>query len=221
MVIATLPTRPRSGTEQPRYGDDCGRVCIPTATRRHGRVLFNQQLWLWGQDIRRPEGNALLTYGFERIRPPEGIKASNTYRLAQADGIQIFLWGFGLLYHRAGWGGIFMPRFAFTPRVILCPDAPENVWSPAQLGNCHPPQSAAQWERARQLFIPALRWITDYERWILTVREPSYRPMCIDLWPKDRIAAERLISEWTSLTDACARGMQQFIAARRPCPGSQ
>jgi len=144
MVITPVSTRPEIEADQARHGGDSGRVCIPNATRRIGRILFNQQLWLWGQDIRRPEGNALITYGFERSRPPEGVKASNTYRLAQADGTQIFLWGFGLCYHRAGWGGIFMPRFAFTPRVIACPEAPENVWSPAQLTNCHAPHSTAQ-----------------------------------------------------------------------------
>lgn len=162
MVRATVSTHPLDSHRHAQRGqgqrsDDCERVCIPTATRRYGRVLFNQQLWLWGQDIRRPEGNALLTYGFERIRPPEGLRAGNTYRLVQTDGTRIFLWGFGLVYHRAECGGVFMPRFAFTPHVSPGMEAPENVWSPAQLGNCRPPQNALQWERARQLFIPALR----------------------------------------------------------------
>ena len=27
--------------------------------------LFQQQMWLWGQDIRAPQGNLLKAYGFD------------------------------------------------------------------------------------------------------------------------------------------------------------
>lgn len=43
-------------------------------------ALFDQQLWCWGQVIRRPEGNLLLAYGMTRQRLPETIKGSSLYR---------------------------------------------------------------------------------------------------------------------------------------------
>ena len=32
--------------------------------------LFSQQIWCWGKDIEKLEGNWLLEIGFERIEPP-------------------------------------------------------------------------------------------------------------------------------------------------------
>ena len=29
---------------------------------------MEQQLWCWGRDVERPEGNLLMAYGFERHR---------------------------------------------------------------------------------------------------------------------------------------------------------
>lgn len=190
------------------------RTCIATETRRLGRRLFNQQLWLWGQDIRRPEGNALITYGFERIRPPERLKAGNVYRVALGEGGELSLWGFGLYYRNAAVGGIFMPRFTFVPQVTSCTAPPDGVWSAAQLSGCRPPRDAAQWTLARSLFLPVLRWIVDYERWIVTLRGPQYRCDCVAPWPHQPIAAERIIAEWTRTTAALDEQLTSFIAAR-------
>ena len=32
--------------------------------------LLNQQIWYWGRDICKEEGNLLVEIGFERIEPP-------------------------------------------------------------------------------------------------------------------------------------------------------
>ena len=32
--------------------------------------LFSQQIWCWGRDILRTEGNWLIHYGFDGIYPP-------------------------------------------------------------------------------------------------------------------------------------------------------
>ena len=32
--------------------------------------LLCQQIWCWGRDIERPEGNWLLERNFERLEPP-------------------------------------------------------------------------------------------------------------------------------------------------------
>lgn len=38
----------------------------PLTSQTPGTVLFDQQFWCWGQDVRREGGNALLLYGLER-----------------------------------------------------------------------------------------------------------------------------------------------------------
>ena len=37
----------------------------------HAGSLYSQQVWCWGRDICRKEGNWLLEYGFRRTKPPE------------------------------------------------------------------------------------------------------------------------------------------------------
>ncbi len=192
----------------------CSRPCIPTDVRRRGRILLNQQLWLWGQDIRRPEGNALIAYGFARSTPPEGQRGSNTYLLRLPDGASILLWAFGFFYQREELGGVFLPRFGFTPRLARCAAPPEGVWSATQLRDCCPPHGAQAWARAHRLFIPALRWVADYERWVLGARGADYRRSCVGSWQKEQVPAEGLDGAWDALAEACDAAMRAFIAAR-------
>lgn len=194
----------------------CRRPCIPTEARRRGRVLLNQQLWLFGQDIRRPEGNALIDYGFRRTRPPEGLKAGNTYSITEPDGTGIFLWGFGLFFHHPARGGIFIPRFTFTPRLARFVGLPDRAWAWPQLQECRVPRGVYQWATARYLFIPALRWIAAYERWIVRRRGPDYRTACLAPWSHATIAAADLSDAWQQLLADCDTGMGAFIAARLP-----
>lgn len=193
-------------------GERC--PCIPTGVRRRGRVLLNQQFWLWGLDIRRPEGNALIEFGFSRMKPPEGQKGSNTYVLCRADGVSIILWAFGFFYHRADAGGIFVPRFGFTPRLARFAGLPGEIWSATQLTTCRVPHGARQWARTHCLVIPALRWVADYERWVLEARSLAYRRACVADWRHTQVAADRLLGEWASLADDCDAAMGAFIAAR-------
>ncbi len=39
---------------------------VVRCSRRCGAELFNQQVWCWGQDIRYPEKNLLLTYNINK-----------------------------------------------------------------------------------------------------------------------------------------------------------
>lgn len=193
----------------------CSRPCIPTELRRRGRILLNQQLWLWGQDIRRQEGNALIEYGFARIRPPEGVKGSNTYVYHPAPGVVVTLWAFGLSYAQADRGVIFLPRFTFTPQLVAAETPPGVVWSALQLPARRTPRGAREWARAHRLFIPALRWIAAYECWIAGKRGPAYRRACVEAWPKIRVDADRLIGEWDRLIAECDAAMRAFIAIRQ------
>lgn len=190
----------------------CSQPCIPTALRRRARILLNQQCWLWGQDIRRPEGNALIEYGFARTRPPEGQKGSNTYLLRRPDGTAL-LWAFGFFYHRAGEGGVFLPRFAGTPRLARFAGLPGAVWSATQL-DCRPPRGVWQWSRARQLFVPALRWLAEYERWVRAARGLGYRRACVESWKQTQTSAASLPEQWEALADDCDAAIRAFIAAR-------
>lgn len=204
-TAAVAPAYPREGTAR--------ASCISREARRRGRVLLHQQCWLWGQDIRRPEGNALLEYGFERRRPPEGEQGSNAYILRPTPDRCAVLWGFGFYWRDArvpcGCGGIFLPRFTFTPKLARAAGPPLATWLPGQLSDCRPPGTPRQWDRARRLLIPALRWVASYERWILERRGLVYRRECTAAGPKGStkfLPAEELAAAWDRLADCCEDG---------------
>lgn len=178
-------------------------LCLTNDLRRRGRVLLHQQLWLFGQDIRRPEGNALLERGFTRRRPSAGEIGGNAYTLRLDAGRSIVLWGFGVYHADPRLGGVFLPRFTFTPRLARSVEVPEGAWHPSQLPESRLPRTRGQWACARRLLIPALRWLAGYERWVLAARGPEYRRCCVAAWPKATIPAERVADEWADLAERC------------------
>src|SRR5687768_12975270 len=44
---------------------------LPKALEKQGEALLEQQMWCWGCDVRRQEGNLLLAYGCERRASPD------------------------------------------------------------------------------------------------------------------------------------------------------
>ena len=79
--------------------------------------LLSQQCWCWGRDILRPSGNWLLESGFERVEaPPHLENCSSVYRRPLPDNSSVILRGFGVFLGQTGKGGVFLPRFQFTPR---------------------------------------------------------------------------------------------------------
>ncbi len=94
---------------------------LPALLQRRGNALLNQQCWIWGRDVRNVEGNLLLAYGFEQFRRPGDAVGGTAYKLDLSDdraSRSLILWGFGLYYASADFGGgIFMNRFNFSPKL--------------------------------------------------------------------------------------------------------
>ncbi|HMP17089.1 MAG TPA: hypothetical protein PKD72_08715, partial [Gemmatales bacterium] len=107
-------------------------ILIPVSLRRLGAHLFDQQMWLWGQDIRHPESNALLRYGFQRHPSPDPRKAGSAYTW-QDDRTHFVLWSFGLFAGQAHLGGLFLKRFQFAPRLSDDSQLKTIVWEPSAL----------------------------------------------------------------------------------------
>lgn len=97
-------------------------------------ALLSQQCWCWGRDILRPQGNWLLETGFERFRPPEKYRdRGSVYQMLLPDDRLIILRGFGVLFGQIEFGGVYLPRFEFTPRYtkLWPPESPS--WTTAEL----------------------------------------------------------------------------------------
>jgi hypothetical protein len=90
--------------------------CFPQSVQSFGKRLLGQQLWCWGRDIARPQGNLLVEFGFRRHRANDLDRdGSSCYRI-DADAQHVALWGFGMFYGRRGWGGLYLDRFSFRPQ---------------------------------------------------------------------------------------------------------
>jgi len=138
---------------------------------------IQQQMFFWGQDVCRPEGNFLVTQGFERS-PSLGAKGTSRYRLPWQNG-HIELYG-----SCAGWYG---PEGGFT---FIRPRRRCAIW----LSDKETPIPGA-WQRE---FIgkatkncdlyrashPFLDWAIDYERRVLASFGYQYREACYKKYAK-------------------------------------
>jgi len=142
------------------------RQYLSNAIARRGKALLHQQCWLWGQDIKRLEGNLLLVHGFERLRPPDGVSGSSQYTLALPGNQSIRLWGFGIYFGAES--GVFLNRFEFIPREARMAD----LWQAREMTGL---------PRAKSLTVLSqiLRWIGDYEAWVLSTLGVEYRKSCL------------------------------------------
>jgi hypothetical protein len=176
----------------------------------HGAaVLLDQQMWCWGRDIVRSEGNLLLQFGFRKERPPANTSGCSAYVLTPFPGCQMILWGFGLFFGLASSGGLFLRRYAFNPVWTKLPALPVIVWCDEGLPPMHPPQSIDERTRTQRLLTAAVRWIAAYEQWVLDTVGIEYRQGCLQQWPKQIVPAERVPDEWRRL----AEGVQHFDPA--------
>jgi len=183
---------------------------------RIGTMLFDQQMWCWGQDVVRPEGNLLCTYGFVRYHRynrqspndyicldgnPKHKVSSRGYFMARDDGVWIGLWGWGMLYGTSQEGGLFLRRFGFDPLGLDVTTLPENIDGPEDVLSLCDRRRHDSCRRLHRLFSAALRWIAGYERWVVTVAGLSYREACVTQWFKDRFPAHDMATAWDILAE--------------------
>ena len=182
-------------------------IHLSMALQRCGRQLLHQQCWLWGQDVRRPEGNLLLAYGFNRLRAPDGSAASTQYTLQiplehgsntakpsiaflREPCMLVRLWGFGIFFGTEE-EGIFLNRYEFAPR------------SAAAEARFFQASEMAVLERARCLRVlpGALHWISSYESWVQENYGAEYRKRCMREWKKRSLPCDELPRRWRELGD--------------------
>lgn len=178
-------------------------LSLPRAIRKRGTALLDQQMWLFGCDIRRTEGNALVEYGFQRIRPPQPERASSRYELRRSDGTSVLLWAFGIYFSEDESEGLFLRRYEFSPRLM---SAPQAAWKPEDLPPPRLPASKAQSLQMSALLRKALYWLAEYELWALERLSAPYRAACLSAWPK-RVTPDpaETPQAWRELAQACER----------------
>lgn len=182
------------------------------ALRRAGELL-NQQIWCWGRDILSPYGNLLTQFGFRRHEKPAGSSAASLYRLDVSPTARVILRGFGVFYGDDRRGGVFLPRFGFSPYPTPGPDLPAPIWTADE----SPPRgrpSANSPRISRRLLLDLIAWIVEYENWVLDSRSLAYRRDCVAGWKQAKcrpIPAEQMATCWRLVRARIGRHAEWFL----------
>ncbi|MEX2374948.1 MAG: hypothetical protein WD942_05085 [Dehalococcoidia bacterium] len=198
---ANLTSRDRA-TEQPAAPPD------PAA-------LLDAQCWLWGQDLRSPNGNLLVQFGLTRgVFPGEGDHRTY-YQGVTAIGCTVVAWSGGVLLGDSE-ASLFLPRSRFTPLMLpglWADDAPPDLRGVMNRSHLSAPADHPH-------VISALRWLVRYERFVLDHGATGWRAECARRWEQvendaHRVAAEVGI-EYERLaplpTDGLARAWERLAA---------
>ncbi len=178
---------------------------------RQAASLLNQQIWCWGRDVLRPEGNWLVEIGFERIEPPATHEdCSSVYILNLPRGKSVVLRGFGLFYGDPRHGGVFLPRYQFLPQYTTCDTLERPPWSKAELPEFDTPTES---ERARciSLAVDAIEWIRAYEANVVEVLGLEYRRSTLVKWDNGKrivLPAEAMVPTWQALGHMIVDGLE-------------
>lgn len=163
--------------------------------RRRAVTLFDQQLWCWGRDIARPEGNLLVGLGMCRYRAAEPGRDRTAYTGSVAGEGVVWLWGFGLVYCLPDMGGVFLRRSGFDPVLVAEPQRPAHA--PEQLGPLVRPTTAQQRATAAELVQATAMWMARYEHWVAETFGIAYREATLAVRDKPpAVSAKEMARTW-------------------------
>jgi hypothetical protein len=146
-----------------------------SSTMRELSVLLDGQLWYWGQDILHPQGNALLRYGFHRVRgADDGTQRSSAYELSGPyapveHGLSALVaWGFGVSASHstlgASYGHLSLVRHEYAPG--LCAAPLEAVPGTRDLlPKRHLPTTPGEWDCLCTTLVAVAHCCAQYEAW--------------------------------------------------------
>lgn len=178
--------------------------------------LLSQQVWCWGRDILRPEGNWLLEVGFDRIKPPaDRHELASVYSLRLPRGRCVILRGFGAFYGDRRLGGVFLPRYDFQPLYTEQATLENPPWSDADLLDFDAP-TGGQRRCCATLVLGLIDWIRAYEVSIVELLGMEYRRATLVDWGKGKrpaFPAEVMASAWRLLGQAIAEDLPSLLPA--------
>ena len=198
---------------EPLDGDPIGSDPIGSDPIDHAVDLLSQQLWCWGRDVLRPEGNWLLEIGFDRVKPPASRKdCASLYSIQLPYRRYVVLRGFGVFYGDDQRGGVFLPRYEFAPRYstesrLRCPP-----WTNDDMPKLAPP-TGSQRNLCASLVLNLIDWIRGYEVSVVERLGIDYRRSTLTKWNNGKrplIPAECIASAWRELSFRVAANFSAY-----------
>ena len=184
--------------------------------------MLSQQVWCWGRDIIRPEGNWLLEIGFERIQPPvDRTECPSVYRLTLPQGRYVVLRGFGVFYGDPELGGVFLPRYEFQPGYTKQAKLDRPPWTMDDLPRVRRPTPSQQ-RACATLVSDLIDWVRRYEAHIIEQLGVEYRRATLTEWDNGSrllVPAEEIASAWHALSLRVETHFSAFLKAAQAKPG--
>ena len=157
---------------------------IRPETRQLGEKLLNHQCRFFGRDIFHSSGNLLIGYGFERFGYPENQKGRNCYPINLDERSELVVWGFGMFLGNDEFGGIFIKRFDFSPKILRQSRLELPIPQSEKLPPSRRPLTAKEKETALKMTLRIVDWIAEYELWIAENCGENWRRKCLADWNK-------------------------------------
>lgn len=180
----------------------------------HAVGLLSQEVWCWGRDVLRPEGNWLLELGFDRLEPPaDRDECSSVYSLTLPCDQQIVLRGFGVIFIDKGRGSIFLPRYEFCPRYSTSVILEQPPWSGEDLPGFSEP-GPNQRENCAAMLFGLIDWISDYEFNIVDKLGIEYRRDTLQKWndgSRHFTQAENFALAWRNLASDVSKNVEPYL----------
>ena len=171
--------------------------------------LLNQQIWYWGRDICKEEGNLLLEIGFERIEPPPTSDAvSSVYSLELPGNRNIILRGYGIFYGCSNHGGIFLRRYEFIPGYSSNSKLQNPPWLDTDLPQFRSPLKN-ELRSYTFLLTELITWIQNYEKNILKNYGLGYRHSVLEEWDNGKrqlINPVDVVGGWQKIKETIQEG---------------
>ncbi len=171
-------------------------------SRRLMLALFESQMWCWGADIRRPEGNLLTEFGFTKIRP-EGCGCGSTHYYFNQDSLSVHLWGFAALFTIPEFGTLTLYRHKWEPRWSKEILNLNNLWRAGDLPRLGMPTDSCDYERAAAIFKEAVSFMARYEVYVKNTVGDRYRADVFRSHPKPRrlYTTSSLVEGWKNFAE--------------------
>ena len=168
--------------------------------KRFVEILLHQQLWFFGNDIKIPNKNLLVNYGFKQVRPPKDISGSTNY-IYRSGEVTLVLLGFGVFFSQDNDKGIYIGRYNFYPGLIK--DEPLNfpIWDLSHLPEMKFPESVEEWEYSFRLISEFFEWIASYEQWANWIMGNSYREAYLNDWGQSIVSGNEMSWAWNKVAD--------------------
>ena len=164
--------------------------------------LFSQQIWCWGRDILRKEGNWLIEQGFDVVcAPEEKVRSKKIYSLSLPNFKNLILRGFGALFSDPNYGTIFLPRYDFRPKYTKSTELDKPPWDIGDLPEFQLPVES-EIKFCRLMLIDLIDWIIGYENNVINKLGIKYRDGTITDWDNGKkriIPAKEIIPRWVEI----------------------